>query len=89
MYARSTPGGCTMQPIDNSTPPQRSPDSTRILERLAEGVGPKNYENWFLGRCTVTVEDDEVCFGVGSPFVVSWMQRQFREALQSAATVVL
>ncbi len=89
MYARSTPGGCTMQPKDNSTPPQRSPDSARILERLAEGVGPKNYENWFLGRCTVTIEDDEVCFGVGSPFVVSWMQRQFREALQSAATDVL
>ena len=64
-------------------------ESARILQRLADRVGPKNYENWFLGRCTVTVEGDEVRFGVGSPFVVSWMQRQFREAMQGTATDVL
>ncbi len=88
-----------MQPATTTTKPNRpgqKPDdgheqteSARMLRRLAERVGPKNYENWFLGRCTVTVEGDEVRFGVGSPFVVNWMQRQFREAMQDTATEVL
>ena len=88
-----------MQPTTNTKQPDRpaqEPDSVpeqaesaRVLQRLADRVGPKNYENWFLGRCTVTVEGDEVRFGVGSPFVVSWMQRQFREAMQGTATDVL
>ncbi|HAA59700.1 MAG TPA: chromosomal replication initiator protein DnaA [Planctomycetaceae bacterium] len=88
-----------MQPTTNTKQPDRpaqEPDSlpeqaesARILRRLADRVGPKNYENWFLGRCTVTIEGDEVRFGVGSPFVVSWMQRQFREAMQGTATDVL
>ena len=88
-----------MQPATTKKQPDRpaqEPDSVpekaesaRILKRLADRVGPKNYENWFLGRCTVTVEGDEVRFGVGSPFVVSWMQRQFREAMQGTATDVL
>ncbi len=88
-----------MQPATTKKQPDRpaqEPDSVpekaesaRILKRLADRVGPKNYENWFLGRCTVTVDGDEVRFGVGSPFVVSWMQQRFREAMQGTATDVL
>ncbi len=78
-----------MQPETSTTQPSPSSESARILERVADRVGSKSYENWFLGRCTVSVDGDEVCYGVGSPFVVNWMQRQFRAALQDAATDVL
>ena len=78
-----------MQPATSTTQSDLSAESARILERLADRVGSRSYENWFLGRCTVSVDGDEVRFGVGSPFVVNWMQRQFREALQAAATDVL
>ncbi len=61
----------------------------KILGRLAEIIGKKNFDNWFLGRCTVDVDGGDVRFGVGSPFVVNWMQRQFRKALQESATSVL
>ncbi len=64
-----------------------SPEGQAVLRRLADLVGPRNFENWFQDRCTVSVDGDEVCFGVGSPFVVNWMQRQFRDALREAARV--
>jgi len=78
-----------MQPASSTTQPELPTESARVLERLADRIGSKSYENWFLGRCTVTIDGDEVCFGVGSPFVVNWMQRRFREELRDAATDVL
>ncbi|MBQ18682.1 MAG: chromosomal replication initiator protein DnaA [Planctomycetaceae bacterium] len=61
----------------------------QILGRLTELIGKKNFDNWFLGRCTVDVDGGDVRFGVGSPFVVNWMQRKFRKALQESASSVL
>ncbi len=78
-----------MQPETSTTQPSLASESARILERLAERVSAKSYEHWFLGRCTVAVDGDEVRYGVGSPFVVNFFQRNFRESLQEAATDVL
>ncbi len=78
-----------MQPENNTNEAGRPTEASRILERLSERIGAKNYELWFLDSCTVSVDGAEVRFGVGSPFVVNFIQRRFREALQGSATDVL
>ncbi|MAT13918.1 MAG: chromosomal replication initiator protein DnaA [Planctomyces sp.] len=56
-----------------------------FLELLREDIGSKNYESWFLNKVSLTTEQDELCIAVGSPFLLSWMQKQFRTPLSKLA----
>jgi chromosomal replication initiator protein len=56
------------------------------LERALRGhIGSPDFENWFEGRTSLRLEGEEFVLGVGSPFLVNWMQTSFREKANAAA----
>ena len=62
---------------------------TAILHELHELLGEKRYTVWIDRKITLTVCDDTLTIGVGSPFLLSWMQKQFKETMTEAARNVL
>jgi len=52
-------------------------------------LGEKRYTLWFDGKIGLSICDDTATVSVGSPFLLSWMQRQFKDALTEAARHVL
>ena len=60
-----------------------------IGHRLRETLGEKSYRHCFEGKTRLSVEGDEITVGVGSPFLLSWMQKQFRRTVAEAARDVL
>ena len=60
-----------------------------ILAELEQHVGDRNLEHWFRGRTVLAVEGDELRIGVGSPFLLNWIQRRFRESLDATAHALL
>lgn len=60
-----------------------------VQRELMSRVGQRRFEHWFDGKTTLTVSDDRLRVGVGSPFLLNWMQRQFHQPLLEAAQAVL
>ena len=60
-----------------------------VLIELKQRLGDKRFGLWFDGKVRLKITDDRLTVGVGSPFLLTWMQRQFREELNGAAQVVL
>jgi chromosomal replication initiator protein len=60
-----------------------------ICVELQAQLGARNYNHWFHEKTTLTVCADELTIGVQSPFLLTWMQKQFRTMAQKAAQVVL
>ena len=52
-------------------------------------LGAKRYSLWFEGKIGLAVRDDLLTVAVGSPFLLNWMQKQFKEITTEAARVVL
>ncbi len=82
-----------MQP--GMTPPARgrassdSPLIESIHAELQSQLGAKRYAMWCDGKIRLRVEDDQLTVGVGSPFLLNWMQKQFRSVMVEAARTVL
>lgn len=79
-----------MMPPDQpaqDTPNQSSRNA--VLQELKRHVGPRNFAHWFHEKITVTIAGQELILGVGSPFLLAWMQKQFREAAQTTARAIL
>ncbi len=55
-----------------------------LVRELKRNVGDSNYRNWFEGKLRMTVRRDRVSLGVGSPFLLTWMQKQFRSSVTDA-----
>ena len=78
-----------MQPvIAASGQPDTCPDDA-IWKELRTQLGTRSFEHWFHRKTTVSVHDDELTIGVASPFLLSWMQKQFRAPVLKAAHVLL
>lgn len=60
-----------------------------LLRELRRSVGDSNYRNWFDGRLRMTVSRERVTLGVGSPFLMTWMQKQFRSSVSDAVESTL
>lgn len=85
-------------PVDDE-PPQThaSPEATGSVSSEAEQIaallesrlGEKSYRHCFEGKTRIRVESDEAIIGVASPFLASWMQKQFRSVIADAARNVL
>lgn len=60
-----------------------------ILRELKTLIGPQQYEHWFHQKTRFSIDDDELIIGVGSPFLLKWLQKQFRQAAAQAAQSVL
>lgn len=61
----------------------------QVMERIRVGLDGKSYENWIQGKVRITVAGDLLTVGVGSPFLLAWMQRQFSTLFREAARGVL
>ncbi|MCA9071093.1 MAG: ATP-binding protein, partial [Planctomycetaceae bacterium] len=70
-------------------PTPNNDEASQVAAALRESLGEKSYRHCFDGKTTFRVEHDEVIVGVGSPFLLSWMQKQFRAATAEAARSVL
>lgn len=78
-----------MQPVQTAgVAPDLSLDESMRME-FQGLIGPRQYEHWFLGKTTWQVCNDELIIGVANPFLLTWMQKQFRApALQAAQAVI-
>lgn len=82
-------GGRKMQPETKAIRPPQEFDEETIHHELQEQVGPRHYEHWFHKKITLSCADDELIVGVGSPFLLAWMQKHFRSEVTRAAQSVL
>jgi chromosomal replication initiator protein len=64
-------------------------EAVRIDALLREQLGEKSYKHCFAGVTQFQVAGDEVILGVGSPFLMSWMQKEFRAIIAEVARGVL
>ena len=60
-----------------------------VLTELRQRIGEKRFGLWFDGKTRLTISHDFLTVAVGSPFLLNWMQRQFRDELMAAAQAVL
>jgi len=77
-----------MQPAFEATAPGSDPVKN-VFDWLRAGLDGRTYDHWIEGKITLAVADDELTVGVGSPFLLAWMQRQFSTPFRSAARAVL
>lgn len=56
---------------------------------LRTAIGPQSYQLWFCDKTALVVRDDELVVRVASPFLSTWLQRQFRESIGSVASSIL
>lgn len=61
----------------------------QIRAELFTVLGEKRYTLWIDGKVSLAIHDDVLTVGVGSPFLLTWMQRQFKTELADAAQRVL
>lgn len=73
------PGRKATEPIDDGT----------IAGEIKKIVGKRNFEHWFANKTILTATDDVLTVGVSSPFLLGWMQKQFRGAVTAAAQRLL
>ena len=60
-----------------------------VLVELQQRLGAKRFGLWFDGKIRLSVVNEHLTVAVGSPFLLNWMQRQFRPELTGAAQAVL
>jgi chromosomal replication initiator protein len=77
-----------MTPAERGLPSPADPVA-RIQTELVARLGAERYQLWCEGKITLTVAGERLTVGVGSPFLLNWMQRQFREVMSDAAQIVL
>lgn len=78
-----------MQPVQTAWVAPDSSIDESIRTEFESLIGPKQYEHWFENKTTWQVCDDELTIGVTTPFLLTWMQKQFRlPAMQAAQTVI-
>ncbi len=77
-----------MQPENNIASPNEL-EIKSINSELQNQVGTKVYDHWFHEKTSFRIEDDHLTIGVSSPFVLNWMQKQFRKESSLAAQSVL
>lgn len=73
----------------SSTSERQLDEASRIAAVLKEKLGERSYRHCFHGKTSFRVEQDEAIIGVSSPFLLSWMQKQFRANAAEAARSVL
>ncbi|MFN0199015.1 MAG: chromosomal replication initiator protein DnaA [Planctomycetaceae bacterium] len=61
-------------------------DPTRTFwQELQVTLGERTFRHWFHGKTTLTANDDLVKLGVASPFLLTWMQKQFQSDVDLTA----
>ncbi|MEX0727811.1 MAG: chromosomal replication initiator protein DnaA [Planctomycetaceae bacterium] len=71
-----------------STYPTQSDLVQQFWRELQRRLGERPFRHWFMGKTTITVDDDLIKLGVTSPFVLTWMQKNFQDELDHAAAQI-
>jgi chromosomal replication initiator protein len=58
----------------------------RIFARL---IGQQQYDHWFRDKTELSLAEDELVVRAASPFLLKWLQKQFKESLLLAAVEAL
>ena len=74
--------------IDSAELTPSDPVAT-LLAVLREEIGDRNLQHWFDKRTRFEVSGDRVIVHVANPFILNWLLRRFRSALNRAAQLVL
>ncbi|MBC7819561.1 MAG: ATP-binding protein, partial [Planctomycetaceae bacterium] len=69
--------------------PQPIPQHAALESLLRTAIGAQSYQLWFRDRAELTIRHDELVVRVASPFLSTWLQRQFREPIGAVAASVL
>ncbi len=78
-----------MTPAERTLPPDDSDAVARIRAELLERLGTRRYQLWCEKEIWLTIVAERLIVGVGSPFLLNWMQKQFRNVMAEAAQAVL
>ena len=60
-----------------------------LLAALRNEIGDQNFQHWFHQRTRFEVSGDRCVVYVANPFILNWLLRRFRSALNRAAQLVL
>ena len=60
-----------------------------ILTEIQRQLGEQRFGLWCDGKIGLTIADDQLTVSVSSPFLLNWMQKQFRKEMTTAARHVL
>lgn len=61
----------------------------RVRAELRIRLGERRYRLWCDQEISLQAAGERLIVGVGSPFLLSWMQKQFRQVMAEAAQAVL
>ncbi len=56
-----------------------------FADAIEKKLGQRKYNDWFHNKVTYTITTDTVVIGVGSDFLLSWMQREFLKPIAQIA----
>jgi chromosomal replication initiator protein len=66
-----------------------STELERLTYAIRESVGEQNYLHWFDKRTRFEISGDRLIVRVPNPFILNWLLRRFRTALNKASQLVL
>lgn len=78
-----------MQPGLAAVPRPVKDPVREVEERIRAGVDGKSYDHWIKDKVLFSIVEDTLTIGVGNPFILAWMQRQFSVVFRSVAREVL
>lgn len=78
-----------MTPAERGLPSPPIDAVSGIQAELVAQLGRQRYQLWCEGKLMLTIAGQKLVVGVGSPFHLNWMQRQFGDILSTAAQSVL
>ncbi len=56
-----------------------------VFTALALRLGASTVDHWFRGNTTIVERGDELSVRANSPFLLSWIQRHYKDALRAVA----
>jgi chromosomal replication initiator protein len=80
-----------MRPLEteHATPEHDDPRLLAVLSELQTHLGARRYALWCEQRIRPSIADDVLTIAVGSPFLLSCFQKQFKDVLTAVAQEVL
>jgi chromosomal replication initiator protein len=64
-------------------------DDDNLIAVVRREIGDRDYSHWFVGKTRLVATNTGITVSVGSPFLLHWMVRQFREPMTRAAVDIV
>lgn len=65
------------------------PQTDNLERMLCDAIGSQSFQLWFRSKTALAIRGDELVVRVSSPFLATWLQRQFRDQINAVAANVL